>query len=162
MTFVVRPVAEHTTPKIVAWHEANAKAVNFLFFGLGPTDYERVSHLKTAREIWSLLSAHHEGTATIKARLVETYRRKYENFVQKPGESVDDLFGQFQSIINKLRVNSAPAELPYTDHQQAVKLLYALDRKIWEIKVNSIIESLRYDTIGVEALHSMLNSTEID
>ena len=42
---------------------------NFLFSGLGPMDYERVSHLKTAREIWSLLSAHHEGTATIKARL---------------------------------------------------------------------------------------------
>ena len=73
-------------------------------------DYERVSHLKTVREIWSLLSAHYEGTTTIKARLVETYRREYENFVQKPGESVDDLFGRFQSIINN-------AELPYSDHQ---------------------------------------------
>ncbi|WVZ94063.1 hypothetical protein U9M48_040004 [Paspalum notatum var. saurae] len=160
-TFVVLPVAERTMQDIVAQHEANAKAVNFLFSGLGPMDYERVSHLKTAREIWSLLSAHHEGTATIKARLVETYRREYENFVQKPGESVDDLFGRFQSIINKLRVNSAPAALPYTDHQQAVKLLYALDRKIWEIKVNSIIESTGYDTIGVEALYSKLKTTEL-
>ena len=160
--FVVLPVAESTTQDIVAQHEANAKAVNFLFSGLGPMDYERVSHFKTAREIWSLLSAHHEGTATIKARLVETYRREYENFVQKPGESVDDLFGRFQSIINKLRVNSAPAALPYTDHQQAVKLLYALDRKIWEIKVNSIIKSVGYDTIGVEALYSKLKATEVD
>ncbi|WVZ52669.1 LOW QUALITY PROTEIN: hypothetical protein U9M48_003706 [Paspalum notatum var. saurae] len=57
------------------------------------------------------------------------------------------------SIINKLCVNSAPAELPYADHQQAVKLLYALDRKVWEIKVNSIIESAEYDTIGVEVLY---------
>ncbi|WVZ80452.1 LOW QUALITY PROTEIN: hypothetical protein U9M48_027925 [Paspalum notatum var. saurae] len=153
-TFVVLLVAED----IAARHEANAKAVNFLFFGLGPMDYERVSHLQTAREIWSLLSAHHEGAVTIKARLVETYRREYENFVQKPGESVDDLF----VIINKLRVNSAPAELPYTDHQQAVKLLYALDRKVWEIKVNSIIESAGYDTIGVEALYSKLKATEVD
>ncbi|WVZ91052.1 hypothetical protein U9M48_037274 [Paspalum notatum var. saurae] len=145
-TFMVLPVAERTTQDILAQHEANAKAINFLFSRLGPMDYERVSHLKTAREIWSLLSAHYEGTATIKARLVETYRREYENFVQKPGESVDDLFGRFQSIINKLRVNSDPTALPYTDHQQAVKLLYALDRKIWEIKVNSIIESAGYDT----------------
>ncbi|WVZ80603.1 hypothetical protein U9M48_028063 [Paspalum notatum var. saurae] len=83
-------------------------------------DYERVSHLKTAREIWSLLCAHHEGTATIKARLVETYRHEYENFVQKPGE------------------------------------------KIWKIKVNSIIESAGYDTIGVEALYSKLKATEVD
>ena len=89
---MVLPVAECTTPEIVAQHEVNAKAVNLLFSGLGPTDYEKVSHLKTAREIWSLLSAHHEGTATIKARLVETYRREYENFVQKPGGTVDVLF----------------------------------------------------------------------
>ncbi|WVZ70432.1 hypothetical protein U9M48_019103 [Paspalum notatum var. saurae] len=141
-TFVVLPAAERTMPEIVAQYEANAKAVNFLFSGLGPMDYERVSHLKTAREIWSLLSAHHEGTATIKARLVETYRREYENFIQKPGESVDDLFGRFQSIINKLRVNSAPAELPYTDHQQ--------------------LSNCWYDTIGVVALYSKLKATEVD
>jgi hypothetical protein len=73
MTFTVLPAAERTTLEIAAQHEANAKAINFLFSRLGPMDYERVSHLKMACEIWSLLSAHHEGTATIKARLVETY-----------------------------------------------------------------------------------------
>ncbi|WVZ58833.1 hypothetical protein U9M48_009059 [Paspalum notatum var. saurae] len=139
-TFVVLPVAERTTQDIVAQHEANAKAVNFLFSGLGPMDYERVSHLKTARETWSLLSAHHKGTATIKARLVESYRREYENFVQNPGESVDDLFGRFHSIINKLRVNSAP--LP--SHIPIISRLS------------------RYDTIGVEALYSKLKATEVD
>ncbi|KAJ1254199.1 hypothetical protein BS78_K106600 [Paspalum vaginatum] len=129
--FVVLPVAQRTTPAIVAQHEANAKAVNFLFSGLGPVDYVKVSHLETARQIWSLLSAHHEGTATIKGRLVETYRRD-------------------------------PERIPYTDHQQAVKLLYVLDWKVWEIKVNSIIESEANDTIGVETLYSKLKATEVD
>ena len=105
---MVLPAAQRTTPESVAQHEANAKAVNFLFSGLGPVDYERVSHFKTAREIWSLLKAHHEGTTTVKARLVGTFRREYENFMQKLGESIDDLFGRFQSIINKLHVNYAP------------------------------------------------------
>ena len=41
-------------------------------------------------------------------------------------------------------------------------MLYALDRKVWEIKVNSIIESAGYDTIGVEALYSNLKATEVD
>ncbi|KAJ1253611.1 hypothetical protein BS78_K226800 [Paspalum vaginatum] len=134
--FVVLPVAECTTPAIVAQHEANAKAVIFLFSGLGPIDYERVSHLETARKIWSLLSGHHEGTATIKGHLVETYRREYENFIQKPGESIDDLIGRFQLIINKLRVNSSPERIPYTNHQLAVKLLYALDRKLKATEVD--------------------------
>jgi len=30
-TFMVLQVAEHTTPEIMAQHEANAKAVNLLF-----------------------------------------------------------------------------------------------------------------------------------
>ena len=42
-TFEVLPVAERTTQDIMAQHEANAKAVNFLFSRLGPMDYERVS-----------------------------------------------------------------------------------------------------------------------
>jgi hypothetical protein len=40
--------------------------------------------------------------------------------------------------------------------------MYALDGKIWEIKVNSILESAGYDTIGVEALYSKLKATEVD
>ncbi|WVZ89921.1 hypothetical protein U9M48_036267 [Paspalum notatum var. saurae] len=59
-------------------------------------------------------------------------------------------------------MSTSPAALPYTDHRPAVKLLYPLDRKIWEIKVNSIIESAGYDTIGVEALYSKLKATEVD
>ena len=93
---------------------------------------------------------------------METYQHEYENFVQKLGESIDDLFGRFQSIINKLHVNSSPARISYSNHQQAVKLLFALDRKVWQIKTNSIIESEAYDTIGVEALYSKLKETEVD
>ena len=36
MTFAVLPATQCTTPEIVAQHEANAKAVNFLFSWLGP------------------------------------------------------------------------------------------------------------------------------
>ena len=73
---------------------------------------------------------------------------------------MDALFSRFHSIINRLRANSAPAALPYSDHQQAVKLLYAFDRKVWEIKKNSILELAGYDTIGVEELYSKLKATE--
>jgi len=75
---------------------------------------------------------------------------------------VDALFSRFHSIINRLGANSAPAALPYSDHQQAVKLLYAFDRKVWEIKKNSILESVGYDTIGMEELYSKLKATEVD
>jgi hypothetical protein len=38
-------------------------------------------------------------------------------------------------------------QLPYEDHERALKLLYALDRKVWNVKVSAIIESANYDTL---------------
>ena len=63
-----------------------------------------------------------------------------------PGESIDNLFGRFQSIANKIRANAKNRVLPYNDHEQACKLLYALDRGIWQLKVEPIIESAGYET----------------
>jgi hypothetical protein len=52
--------------------------------------------------------------------------------------------------------------LPYNDHKRALKVLYALDRKVWDVKVFAIIESMNYKTLIVDELFSKLKSTEID
>ena len=74
------------------------------------------------------LQSYHEGTAHVITILYETYKREYENFTQLDGESIDAMFSHFQTIINKIRTNKA--QLPYDDHERALKLLYALDRKV--------------------------------
>lgn len=61
----------------------------------------------------------------MKARLFETYRREYGNFVHLPSESADALFQHFLAIVNKIKANITI--LPYTDHDRALKLLHALD-----------------------------------
>jgi hypothetical protein len=96
----------------------------------------------------------------VKTRLFETYRREYENFTQLAGETIDSMFSRFQSIVNKMRANKA--HLPYSDHERALKLLHALDRRVWEVKVSAIIESPNYETLTVDELFSKLKSTEID
>lgn len=70
------------------------------------------------------------------------------------------MFSRFQSIVNKMRANKA--QLPYDDHERALKLLHALDRRVWEVKVSAIIESPNYETLTVDELFSKLKSTEID
>ena len=82
-------------------------------------------------------------TAQVKARLFQTHRREYENFTQKPGESVEDLFGHFQSIINKLRVNKSATDHLPSDHEQALKLLHTLDPKVWASTTAAIVEGHR-------------------
>jgi hypothetical protein len=70
------------------------------------------------------------------------------------------MFSRFQTIVNKMRANKA--QLPYGDHERALKILYALDRKVWDVKVTAIIESSGYETLTVDELFSKLKSTEID
>jgi hypothetical protein len=54
------------------------------------------------------------------------------------------MFSCFLSIVNKMWANKP--QLPYDDHEGALNLLYALDRKVWDVKVSAIIESTNYDT----------------
>ena len=62
--------------------------------------------------------------------------------------------------MNKMRANKP--QLPYDDHERALKLQYALDRKVWDVKVSTIIESANYDTLTVDELFDKLKSTKID
>lgn len=52
--------------------------------------------------------------------------------------------------------------LPYTDHDKALKLLHALDHKVWGTKVDAIIESTNYETLTTDELFAKLKSTEVD
>jgi len=80
--------------------------------------------------------------------------------VQLEGESIDSLFARAQSIINKMKANKSTMVLD--DHERAIKLLYALDHKIWDVKVNAIQESATLDTLTVDELYSKLKSSELD
>jgi hypothetical protein len=58
------------------------------------------------------------------------------------------MFSRFQSIVNKMCANKA--KLPYDDHERALKLLHALDQRVWEMKVLTIIESIESRLEGVD------------
>ena len=70
------------------------------------------------------------------------------------------MFSRFLSIVKKMQANKP--QLPYDDHERALKLLYALDWKVWDVKVSTIIESTNYDTLTMDELFNKLKSIEID
>jgi hypothetical protein len=53
-------------------------------------------------------------------------------FSQKPGESLDNCFARFESIMSSLR---SYGPLAYSDNEYAKQLLYALDDSIWGMKI---------------------------
>ena len=157
---IVNATSYSTDSAVQSHHDANNKALDILLSSLSRNEFDRVCDLEIAHKIWSRLQSFHEGTNAVKARLFETYRREYENFVQLPGESVKTLFSRFQSCVNKMRDNII--KMPYEDHDLALKLLHALDRSVWGVKVDAVIESANYETLTLEDLYSKLRSKEID
>jgi hypothetical protein len=70
------------------------------------------------------------------------------------------LFQRFTVLVNNMRANVDV--LPYDDPDRAVKLLHSLDRTIWGVKFEAIVESEKYDTLTVNELFSKLKSAEVD
>jgi hypothetical protein len=108
-------------------------------------EFECVRHLNLAWRIWEKLLVAHSGDNHVKARLCVSYRMQYENFTQLPSEDIDAMFQRFTTIVNNMKANVE--DFPYTEHDQALKLLHILDQNVWGSKVEAIMESGQYFTI---------------
>jgi hypothetical protein len=120
--------------------------------------YDRVAHLKTAHGVWLKLCNIYKGSSEIKSSRRDTYNRQYQTFSQKPGESLDDCFARFESIVSSLR---SCGPLAYSDNERAKQLLYALDDSVWSMKITTLEESTDFATLDIEKLFSKLKSHEL-
>jgi hypothetical protein len=120
--------------------------------------YDRVSHLDTTHDVWLKLCNTYEGSSEIKSSRKNTYNRQFQTFSQKPGESPDDCFARFESIVSSLRSCSP---LAYSENEHAKQLLYALDDNVWGIKITALQESADFVTLDTEKLFSKLKSHEL-
>jgi hypothetical protein len=120
--------------------------------------HDHVSHLETIHDVWLKLCNTYEGYSETKSSRKDTYNNQYQTFSQKPGESLDDCFASFESIVSNLR---ACGPLAYTDNEHAKQLLYALDDHVWGLKITTLEESADYATLDSGKLFSKLKSHEL-
>jgi hypothetical protein len=85
---------------------------------------------------------------------------QYENFTPLPGEDIDAMFQRFTAIMNNMK--AYVEDFPYTNRDQALKLLHVLDPNVWGAKVEAVKESGQYLTIELDDLCSKLKSAEVD
>jgi hypothetical protein len=105
-------------------YENNCIALNLITTALGRNVYDRVAHLETTHDVWIKLCNTYVGSSEIKSSRNVTYNRQYQTFTQKHGESLDDCFVRFESIVSDL---CSCGHLAYSDNKYAKQLLYALD-----------------------------------
>jgi hypothetical protein len=134
------------------------KALNLITTTLGRNVYKHISHLESAHVVWEKLCNTFEGTSEIMLTRKDTYNRLYQTFSKKPGESLDDCFARFESIVSSLRSCSS---LAYDDNEHAKELLYSLDDHVWGMKITTLEESGNFATLTTEKLFSKLKSHEL-
>jgi hypothetical protein len=139
-------------------YKNNYNALNLITTSLGRNVYDRASHLETAHDVWLKLCNTYEGSSEIKSTCRDTYNKQYHTFSQKPGESLDDCFAHFESIVSSL---GSCGPLAYSDNKRAKQLLYALDDHIWGMKITVLEESADFTTLDTEKLFSKLKSHKL-
>jgi hypothetical protein len=70
-------------------------------------------------------------------------------FSQKPGESLDDCFASFESIMSSL---CSYGPLAYSDNECAKQLLYVLGDSVWGIKITALEESADFATLDTKKI----------
>ena len=50
----------------LALANANNKAINAIFYGVSTDEFHRISHVKTAKEAWTIVKTNYEGTKKVK------------------------------------------------------------------------------------------------
>jgi hypothetical protein len=111
-------------------YKNNYKAFNLITTALDRNVYDRVAHLETTHDVWLKLYNTYEGSSEIKSSRKDTYNRQYQTFTQKYGESLDDCFARFESIMSRLH---SCGPLAYSNNERVKQLLYALDYSIWGV-----------------------------
>lgn len=135
----------------------NNKAKNLLYARLGRQEYDRICNLATAHEIWHTLNTYHEGSSEIKQVRQTVYKREYNKYEMRPGESIDDVFTRFNKVINQMRA----VDIEYSQSENATHLLATINTKEWKIKATAIEENVDISTLTLELLYSKLKTHEI-
>nr|KYP36862.1 hypothetical protein KK1_041994 [Cajanus cajan] len=106
----------------------NSKEHNALMCGLSEEEYTKVHSFKSSKQMWDTLALTYEGSLEVKRNKLSLLARKYELFKMEESESIQTMFGRFQTIVNELSFLGRT----YDNFDHIDKLLRSLPRKLME------------------------------
>ncbi|KAK1397680.1 CCHC-type domain-containing protein [Heracleum sosnowskyi] len=133
----------------------NGKTINSLMNGLNQAEYDKVSSLESAKEMWDSLENYHEGSKTLKKVKLSKLMNEFGNFKLKEGETIRESQARFQVTINSLE--RLGKKIPREEIN--MKVLSAVPF-IYEAKVTSLESSPLIDTMDHLAVFAELEQFE--
>ena len=114
----------------------NSKAINVIFYGVSPDEFHRISHMKTAKEAWTILETTYEGTKKVKDTKFQMLTTRFEDLKMGDDEAFDSFYGKLDDIvIAKLNLGEK-----IEDSKVVRKIMWSL-LKSFRAKVTAIEES---------------------
>nr|KYP65212.1 hypothetical protein KK1_011443 [Cajanus cajan] len=103
----------------------NSKARSALMCALFEEEYTKVHSFRSAKHMWDTLALTYKGSLEVKRNKLRLLERKYELFEMEESESIQTMFGRFQTIFNELSFLGRT----YDNFDHIEKLLRSLPRK---------------------------------
>src|SRR6266496_1781092 len=104
----------------------NGQACDILFNGLCPEEFNKISRLENAKEIWDTLVDMHEGTESVKESKLDVLQSQLDKFKMKDGEGVAEMYSRLALITNEIAGLGSEEMI---DRFIIKKILRALDGK---------------------------------
>src|SRR5271168_2258993 len=137
-------------------YETNAKAVSTLLGCISQTEFMKVMHYKSAKEIWEKIVTSYEGDGQVKRAKLQTLRIQYETLKMYNDESVANYFLRVDEVVNCMK--NLGEEI-----KEAIvveKVLRSLSPK-FESKVSAIEEKENLRILTMSQLHGILTAYEM-
>ena len=126
----------------LALANANSKAINAIFCGVSPDEFHRISHVKTAKEAWTIFETTYEGTKKVKDMKLQMLTTRFEELKMGDDKAFDSFYGKLNEIvIAKLNLGEK-----IEDSKLVRKILRSLQES-FRAKVTAIEESKDLDEI---------------
>ena len=105
-------------------YQINQKARHYLICAITPAEYEKCGKSTTAKEIWDSLILSYEGSAQVRETNVHMLVRQYELSKMETDESIEGMFGRFQTLCHGLKALGKS----YTTADHVRKILRSLPK----------------------------------
>ena len=81
----------------------NAKAMNAILSGLAESEFVKVMHLDTAKDMWDKIVNSYEGNEKFKDAKLQSHILKFEQLKLNEDESVSKFFLRVDKLVNEMR-----------------------------------------------------------
>nr|GEV47717.1 zf-CCHC domain-containing protein/UBN2 domain-containing protein [Tanacetum cinerariifolium] len=127
-----------------------------IYNALPRKEYERFFMCKIAKEIWDTLLITPQGNSQVKDNKIDLLVQQYEQFTISKGESIDNAFARFNTVITSLKA----LDEGFSIKNYVKKFLSALHPK-WSANVTTIEESKDLTSLSLDELIGNLKVYEV-